>query len=99
MSEPGSSRKKLDREDENKRQKQSGRRFRFVISYLITTVIFLWLFQLFVLAPQYRKAEIPYSEFKKKLADAQIVEVTVGETGIVGAMKNPKPDGSERMRC
>ncbi len=41
-----------------------------------------------------RSSEIPYSEFKKKLADAQIVKATVGERGIVGEMKNPKPDGS-----
>jgi len=90
MSESGSSPKKHDREDEKKRQEQNQRRLLFGISYLITSLILLWLFQL-LLAP---KSEIPYSEFKKKLADAQIVEVTVGERSIVGEMKNPKPDGS-----
>jgi cell division protease FtsH len=94
MNEPGSSPKKRDREDEKKRQEQSQRRVRFGISYLITSLIILWLFQLFVLTPLAQKSEIPYNEFKKKLADAQIVEVTVGERGIVGEMKNPKPDGS-----
>jgi hypothetical protein len=29
-----------------------------------------------------RNTEIPYSEFKKDLAAAQIVRVTIGETGI-----------------
>src|SRR5208282_6238351 len=90
MSESGSSPKKHDREDEKKRQEQNQRRLLFGISYLITSLILLWLFQL-LLAP---KSEIPYSEFKKKLADAQIVEVTVGERSIVGEMKNPKPDGA-----
>ena len=94
MSESGSSPKKHDREDEKKRQEQSGRQFRYAIGYLITSLILLWLFQLFVLAPLTRNTEIPYSEFKKKLADAQVVEVTVGERGIAGEMKNPKPDGS-----
>ena len=94
MNEPGSSPKKHDREDEKKRQEQSGRQFRYAIGYLITSLILLWLFQLFVLAPLTRNTEIPYSEFKKKLADAQVVEVTVGERGIAGEMKNPKPDGS-----
>jgi cell division protease FtsH len=94
MNEPGSSPKKHDREDEKKRQEQSRRQFRFGISYLITSLILLWLFQVFVLSPLARNTEISYSEFKKKLADAQIVKVTVGERGIVGEMKNPKTGGS-----
>jgi cell division protease FtsH len=94
MNEPGLSPKKHDREDEKKRQEQSRRQFRFGISYLITSLILLWLFQVFVLSPLARNSEIPYSEFKKKLADAQIVKVTVGERGIVGEMKNPKTGGS-----
>jgi len=94
MNEPGSSPKKHDRGDEKKRQEQSRRQFRFGISYLITSLILLWLFQVFVLSPLARNTEIPYSEFKKKLADAQIVKVTVGERGIVGEMKNPQTGGS-----
>jgi len=94
MNESGPSPKKHDREDEKKRQEQSQRRLHFAISYLITSLILLWLFQVFVLTPLTRNSEIPYSEFKKKLADAQIVDVTVGERGIVGEMKNPKPDKS-----
>jgi len=94
MNEPGSSPKKHNREDEKKRQEQSKRQFRFGISYVITSLVLLWLFQIFVLTPLARNSEIPYNEFKKKLADAQIVEVTVGERGIVGKMKNPKQDKS-----
>ncbi len=94
MNEPESSPRKHDRGDEKKRQEQRRRQFRFGISYLITSLIGLWLFQLFVLAPLTRSTEIPYNEFKKKLADAQIVKVTIGERGIVGEMKSPKPGGS-----
>ena len=94
MNEPESSPRKHDRDDEKKRQEQSRRQFHFAISYLITSLIVLWLFQIFVLTPLTRSTEIPYSEFKKKLADAQIVKVTIGERGIVGEMKNPKPDGT-----
>ena len=94
MNEPESSPGKHKRDDEKKRQEQSQRQLRFGISYLITSLVLLWLFQLFVVTPMTRKAEIPYSEFKKKLADAQIVKVTIGERGIVGEMKNRKPDGS-----
>jgi len=92
VNEPESSPKKRDRDDEKKRQEQTRRQFRFGISYLIASLTALWLFQVFVVAPQTRGTEIPYSEFKKKLADAQIVKVTIGERGIVGEMKNPLPN-------
>jgi hypothetical protein len=93
MNEPGSSPKKHDREDEKKRQEQSQRRFRFGISYLITSPIILWLFQLFVLNPLARHAEIPYSKFKKKLAAAHIVKATIGERGIVAPNCSVMPRG------
>jgi cell division protease FtsH len=94
MNEQGPSSKKQDRGNEKKRQEQSRRQFRFGVSYLITSLILLWLFQVFVLSPLARNTEIPYSEFKRKLADAQIVKVTIGERGIVGEMKSPKTGGS-----
>ena len=94
MNEPESSPKKNNRDDEKKRQEQSRRQLRFGISYLITSLILLWLFQLFVLNRQTRSTEIPYSEFKRNLANAQIVTITISERGIVGEMKNPKPGGS-----
>jgi len=93
MNEPGPSPKEHDRDDKKKRQEQSRRQWNFVITYLITGLIVLWLFQLFVLAPT-RGTEIPYSEFKTKVAAGQIVKATIGERGIVGEMKNPKPDGT-----
>jgi cell division protease FtsH len=94
MNEPESSPGKHDRDEEKKRQEKRGSQFRFGISYLIASLIFLWLFQLLVITPLTQSTEIPYSEFKKKLADAQLVTVTIGETSIVGEMKNPKPGAS-----
>jgi cell division protease FtsH len=93
MNEPESSPRKGGRDNEKKRREQSRRQFHFAISYLITSLIALWLFQVYVLAPA-RSTGIPYSEFKKKLVGAQIVKVTIGERGISGEMKNPKPDGA-----
>ncbi len=94
MNEPKSSPRQHDRENEKKRQEQTRRQVHFAITYLITSVIALWLFQVFVVAPRSRGTEIPYSEFRTKLAAAQIVKVTIGERGIVGEMKNPKSDGA-----
>ena len=94
MKEPESSPGKRDRHEEEKRQEQSRRRVRFSIGYFFTSLIALWLFQQFVLNPLTLGPEIPYSEFKKNLADAQVVNVTIGERGIVGEMKSPKPGGT-----
>ena len=106
MNQPEPSSRKHNPEDDKKRQEQSRRQFRFWLSYLITSLIVLWLFQALFLNPLTRSTEIPYNEFKKKLADAQIVKATIGQRGIVGEMKNPgetknagdmknpKPDGS-----
>ena len=94
MNKEKSSPRKPDPDDKKKRQQQSRHQIRFVISYLITSLIVLWLLQLVVVTPLSRRSEIPYSEFKKMLADGQIVQVTIGERGIVGEMKNPKPNAS-----
>ncbi len=94
MNEPESSPRKHDRDDEKKRQEKSQRQFHFSVSYLITSLIVLWLFQQFVVAPLIRSTEIPYSEFKKQLTAAHIVQVTIGASSITGEMKNPKPDGT-----
>jgi cell division protease FtsH len=85
---------KHDREDEKKRQEQNRRRVGFGISYLIACLLLLWLYPMLVSTAVSRNTEISYNEFKKKMADAQIVDVTVGERSIVGQMKSTKPDGS-----
>ena len=93
MNETGSSKKqKRGQDDEKNGQEQRRRQIQFTISYLITSLIAFWLFQQFFLIP--RSTEIAYNEFKKKLVDAQIVQVTIGGRSIVGEMKNPKPDGT-----
>ncbi len=93
MNETGSSKKqKRGQDDEKNRQEQRRRQIQFAISYLITSLIGFWLFQQFFLTP--RSTEIAYNEFKKKLMDSQIVQVTIGGRSIVGEMKNPKPDGT-----
>ena len=94
MNEPESSPRKHDRDEEKKRKEQSRRQIHFGITYVITSLIVLWLFQILVLTPLTKGPEIPYNEFKKKLAGAQIMDVTVGERGIVGEMKNPMPNGT-----
>jgi cell division protease FtsH len=94
MAEGQSSPGKPDHDDKKKRQEQQSRQLRYGFTYLITSLVLLWLFQVFVLAPLTRRSEIPYSEFKKKVADGQIVDVTLGQQGIVGQMKNPQPGGS-----
>jgi len=94
MAEGQSSPGKPDRDDKKKRDEQQSRQLRYGFTYLITSLVLLWLFQVFVLAPMTRRSEIPYSEFKQKLADGQIVDVTLGQQGIVGQMKNPQSGGS-----
>lgn len=64
---------------------------RFSAGYLVTALIAMWLFQEFILTPLAIQAtEVPYSEFKQKLASGQIVEVLIGETDIMGTMKDAK---------
>ncbi len=92
MSAPESSPgKKRDRDDEKNRQERSRRQLRFGITYVFSSLIFLWLFQLFVLAPLTRSTELPYNEFKKQLAAGHVDSLTIGAGGITGQMKNLQP--------
>jgi cell division protease FtsH len=82
-------------QSEKDKKEEIRRQARFSIGYLLTSLFFLWLFQVLVLTPLVnRKTEIAYSDFKKKVADRQIVEVTIGDTSVEGVMKNPKSGGS-----
>src|SRR5271157_4201469 len=80
---------KKDNEDKNKqelREKQA----RSWISYFLVNLLALWLFQQFILRPLViRETQIPYSEFKSKIAGGEIVNVTLDTDRIVGTMKNP----------
>ena len=74
--------------DDGKNNRQ--RTMRYVVWYLLTGLIGLWLYQEFILAPAMVKEQsIPYSEFKAKLKAGQIVSVTFAESRIFGEMKNP----------
>ncbi len=86
-----------DDENNEKRQKQEMRRRQtsFGISYLVVSLIGLWLFQQFVLSPLLvREVEISYSEFKKKIASGEITQVTIGTDRITGEMKDTSAQSS-----
>ncbi|HMN26995.1 MAG TPA: ATP-dependent metallopeptidase FtsH/Yme1/Tma family protein, partial [Caldilineaceae bacterium] len=38
--------------------------------------------------------ELPYNEFKQKVAAGQIVSATVGDSSIIGVMKNPQANAT-----
>jgi len=94
MPKAGTSRSSKPQKDPNNDQ-QRRQATRSSIVYVVISLIFLWLFQTFILAPLARTTtEISYSDFKKKLADHQIVEVMIGDTSIEGLMKNPQAGSS-----
>jgi cell division protease FtsH len=77
-------------DDKKERPDLTQRRMRYSVSYAVTSLIALWLFQQFVLMPLLvQAAEIPYSDFKTKLAAGQIVKVSINDNDITGEMKNP----------
>ena len=69
------------------------------IPYVAAALMGAWLLQAVVAPLLPRAAEIPYSDFKVKLAEGQIIEVTLG-TPIEGVMKNPvgKAPGQATVR-
>jgi cell division protease FtsH len=82
--------RKPDQDDDKERQEQMARQMRYGVTYILVGLVVLWLFQQFVLGPlSVRTAEIPYSEFRQKLAADQILNVEIGETALIGEMKNP----------
>jgi len=58
------------------------------LPYAAAALMGVWLLQAVVVPLLPRAAEIPYSEFKVKLAEGQVSDVTLG-TPIEGVMKNP----------
>ncbi|MCL4299147.1 MAG: ATP-dependent zinc metalloprotease FtsH [Anaerolineae bacterium] len=82
--------KDKDSKEKKKKEELREQQVRLWISYLIFSLIGLWLFQQFIIRPMLiHELEIPYSEFKSKIASGQIVEVTLGQDRIIGTMKNP----------
>ncbi len=86
---------KHNHDDEKKREAQKQRRLHFSVSYLVTSLLTLWLFQALFFSNVAKQYEISYSDFKTKLASGQIVNATVGERSIIGQAKNPSGDKSQ----
>jgi cell division protease FtsH len=79
-----------DNKDDKQKQELQKKQVQSWISFMIVNLIGVWLFQQFILTPLViRETQIPYSEFKSRIASGQIVEVTLGQDRIVGTMKNP----------
>ena len=84
--EPDPNEKDDEKQDSNKQRRN------FLISYVIVSLIGLWLFQQFVLNPLViHETEIPYSQFKAGIQSGQITDVTIGTDRIVGTMKSTDP--------
>jgi cell division protease FtsH len=84
-----------DGDDEKRKQELRSRQLQFAMSYVISSLIGLWLFQQFILGPLVvREVQIPYSEFKTRLAAGQIDNVTLGSERIVGTMTNEDGEGT-----
>jgi cell division protease FtsH len=78
-----------NKKGEDQRKNNQRPQLKYAIVYALTALIALSLFQLYPTSVNTVKTEnIPYSEFKAKLREGQIVSVTVGGTHIVGQMKN-----------
>ncbi|OFW03402.1 MAG: hypothetical protein A3I61_02175 [Acidobacteria bacterium RIFCSPLOWO2_02_FULL_68_18] len=65
------------------------------IAYLGAALLGVWLLQQVIAPLLPQSAEIPYSEFKTKLAAGQIADVTLGSQ-IEGVLKNPAPTSPEK---
>jgi cell division protease FtsH len=93
MEERKSTSPKSNPEDDPKQRDKVHRQMRSSAGYLIAALVAMWAFQEFVLAPlERRSTEISYSDFKRKLADGQVVEVVIGPSEVVGTLKGPQPD-------
>ena len=81
-----------DPNKDNMRRSQAG----FGLSYLIVSLLGIWLFQQFILAPLVvQQTEIPYSEFKTKIKAGEITDVTLSNDQITGTMQSsPAAGGS-----
>jgi cell division protease FtsH len=76
--------------DDKQKQEMMQNQIRSWVSFWVVSLIGMWLFQQFILTPLLiRETQIPYSEFKSKIATGDIIDVTLGQERIVGTMKNP----------
>ena len=84
-----------DQRQPDDRQKQVKRQIGTGIAYLGAALLGVWLLQQVIAPLLPQSAEIPYSEFKTKLAAGQIADVTLGSQ-IEGVLKNPAPTSPEK---
>lgn len=81
--------------DDQKKNDRMRRSAGFGLSYLIVGLIFIWLFQEFILAPLVaQQTEIPYSQFKDMIKSGQIINLTLSSNQITGTMKVTPTAGS-----
>lgn len=92
--------RKPDQNNDEQRREQIRRQMRYSITYVLVGLIVLWIFQQFIMGPLVTQAvEIPYSEFREKLAAGEILNVIISENDIMGEMKNTEPDpATETLR-
>ncbi|HOV06774.1 MAG TPA: ATP-dependent metallopeptidase FtsH/Yme1/Tma family protein, partial [Anaerolineaceae bacterium] len=83
-------------QDPKNRESMRRRQTSFGITYLLFSLIGLWIFQQFIMTPLLiRETEIPYSEFKAKIAAGEVSEVTLGTDRIYGILKPATDSGGE----
>ena len=79
-----------EKKDDKQKQELLQKQMQSWVSFLVVSLIGMWLFQQFILTPLLiHETQIPYSEFKSKIATGEIVDVTLGQERIVGTMTNP----------
>jgi cell division protease FtsH len=83
------------RTSDRERQTSGKRQIPPGLAYLGAALVGIWVLRLVVAPLLPQSAEIPYSEFKTKLAVGQIVDVTLGSP-INGVMTNPAPKSPEQ---
>jgi cell division protease FtsH len=81
------------RKDPDDKKPRDGlqRHIRLSFWYIPIALLAMWLFQERVAPLAARTTEIPYSEFKSKLAAGQVVEVIIGRERVQGTLKDPDP--------
>ena len=85
--------RKPDPDQDKKRQEQMARSIRYGVTYIIVGFIAIWLFQQLLLRPLTVQAvDLPYSEFKTKLAAGQIVSAVIGDNDIGRDEKHGRRD-------
>ena len=95
MSKPGQSSRPSKPGTGKNKDEESRNKLASSIIYFLSSLFFLWLFQVLIVNPLVnRSTEIAYSDFKKKVADHQVSQVAIGENRIYGQMKTQNADGS-----